>query len=207
MIQIPRKVLTLDEVRKRWNVPPLDVQRAVMDGYLRPCVMLDQPLTPVVIVDGVATVLPGTEPVPVHRYVFHCYEKQIGPFDFRTEYVCDMAKPVEGSQIWLLPAPVTLVDLMSMAVVTAEDLADAEEKLRPVRDEDSLTGKERNSISIVVSALAFQAYGWSDDIDKYVGIADLQTEIEALGMRLSPNTIKAVVSDCWKRAKPAVCQN
>lgn len=115
-----------------------------------------------------------------------------------------MAQPVEGCELWQLPSPVTLIDLMAMAVVTAEDLADAENRLKPVPDEDALSTKEKNSMSIIVAALTFQNYGWNDGTESYRGLGDLRTEIESLGMRLSANTIKDVVNQCWQRARPTV---
>lgn len=202
MIRVPRKVFTLGEVGKRWNVPALDVQRAALDGHLRPCVMVDVDLLPVAVVDGVAAVLQDAIPQRRHEYLYPTFGKQIGPFNARYQLLCDMAQPVEGCQLWQLPEPVTLDELMGLAVVTADDLAEAEAALRPIKGEEALSTKEKNSMSIVIATLYIDAYGWEVEHERCKGIAEIVRAASDCGMSITDTTVRKVLLDSLARAKP-----
>lgn len=201
-IKIPRDVWSLPEIHKRWKIEPLDLYRAIMAGILKPCVMLDYDLMPVAIVDGVATILPDVEPERVRRYVYPAFVQQTEPFNFRCEYVCDMAATVEGCKIWRLPQPVTLLQLMEIAVCMREDVEEAEAALMPVRDDDTLTTKEKNSLARLLVTMYVETYGWNPDDERAEGLTSLVRSAEGLGLPVSYNTARKHLSDCWARATP-----
>ena len=206
-IKIQRPYYTLPELAQKWSLSGLDLQRAIMAGSVKPCVMLDEYLHPVAVVDGAPVVLREAAPIKVRKWLYPVYPVQIEPFNFRFEMLCDMAEPVEGCTLYGLPQPLTLVDLMGHpldAVVMLEDMQQAEAALRPVGDDDDLATKEKNTLSRMLVTMYVTTYGWDprNDDERSEGLTSLIRSAEGLGLPISYNTARKHLIACWERATP-----
>lgn len=208
-LQIPRSYYTLFEVRTRWHIPDHspDIERLVMDGTLKPCLMLRGALYPVEVRDGQAVVLRDELESVDGVWLYPTFPRQVGPFDCVYECVSDTALPVAGATLWGLPDPLTLSQVMDSAVVMAEDVREAEEVLRDkqrLADEELSTKQERTRDKLIV-ALSAEILGWDPGSDRpeslphatrLVGVA------EAWGLKLSVNTVKDHLRMAWERCQP-----
>ncbi|MBA3773995.1 MAG: hypothetical protein H0X13_16340 [Ramlibacter sp.] len=210
-LKIPRKYWTLAELRGKWKLPPEspDLQRLVMDGILKPCLMLATDLHPVVVQDGQAVVLRDQLQAVSGRWLYPVYPKQVEPFNCVYECLSDMALPVEGSTLWGVPVPLTLDDVMRSAVVMADDVQAAEAELRKegarrnIEDDELSVKQERTRDKMLVS-LAVETLGWEPASDRSNGATRLAEIAEGLGLKVSVNAVKEHLRLAWERCTPSV---
>jgi hypothetical protein len=210
-LKIPRKYWTLDELRAKWKLAPdsPDLHRLVMDGILKPCVMLATELHPVAVEDGNAVILRDQLELVSGQWLYPVYPRQVEAFNCVYECVADMALPVAGSTLWGLPATLTLNDVMRSAVVMAEDVQAAEIELRREGarrnvEEDELSVKHERTRDKMLVALAVETIGWDPASERSTGAARLVEIAEGLGLPVSVNAVKDHLRLAWDRCQPKV---
>jgi len=210
-LKIPRKYWTLDELRVKWKLPPEspDLQRLVMDGILKPCVMLATELHPVAVKDGNAVILRDQLELVSGQWLYPVYPRQVEAFNCVYDCVSDMALPVAGSTLWGLPVQLTLDDLMRSSVVMTEDVEAAEAELRKEGArrnllDDELSAKQEKTRDKMLIALAVEAIGWDPASERSTGAARIVEIAEGLGLAVSVNAVKEHLRLAWDRCPPKV---
>jgi hypothetical protein len=208
-LKIPRKYWTLDELRVKWKLAPEspDLQRLVMDGILKPCVMLATELHPVVVQDGKAAVLRDQLVLVSGQWLYPVYPRQVEAFNCVYDCVSDMALPVAGSTLWGLPVQLTLDDLMRSSVVMTEDVEAAEVALRQEGArrnlvDDELSAKQERTRDKILVSLAVEAIGWDPASERSTGAARIVQIAEDLGLSVSVNAVKEHLRLAWDRCPP-----
>lgn len=203
-LAVLRKYLTRDELMERFGLKTdLDLRRLVMAGVLRLCIMRQEELAPVQLVDGRLHAL-DVEPVAVRGWLYPQYPVQILPFDCAYSVVCDMVEPVAGSALFSLPHPMTLTDLLAEGVAMLDDVLAAEEAM--ARDPDrELSAREEKTRDRLLTVLAAEHLGWMPWEDgRDLKLSDLLRAAADYGLPLSRNAAKDHLRLAWERVKPSL---
>lgn len=194
-IKVYRAHWTFPELQEHFRVSPLDLRRMVLSGALRPAFHVTEALEPVTTEEG-SSVIKGW------LWAVQESAEQYGNFNCRYVQVRDRPQHEEGAKYWALPEPITLDQLLGLAVVMQGNVSAIEESAKddPSRE---LSPREEKTRDKLIATMAAELLQWKpgERVD-LAGLSDLVHASQAYGIPFSYNTAKDHVWRAWERAKP-----
>lgn len=203
-LTVKRDYWTFAELAERWGVDPSshDLRRTVLSGLIRPALFVRGRFARVVITEGAAPspVLSevGSAVVDdVCGWVYLHDPAQVDAFEV-TFHAISKDPTGDSGEMWELPAPRTLSELLADAVVMDSNMRDAEAVLGNVED---LSTKEKDSLLKLVAIMCADGYGWRNEprSDVPTGIADAGKQ---LGISVSDGTVLKFLRMAWSSFPP-----
>lgn len=201
-IKVYRAHWTFPELQEHFRISPLDLRRLVLSGALRPACHFPQALQPVVMEDGLP-IARADERAIVKGWLWAVQEsaEQYGNFDCRYGMVRDQPLHQENARYWALPDPITLDELLGVAVVLDGNVRAIEESIKEDPERD-LSSREEKTRDKLIAAFAAERLQWTGGPLNFKGLTDFCDGAAALEIGVSYNTAKEHIQLAWERAKP-----
>lgn len=208
-VKIPREYLSMPELADRWKLKPTswDIHYAIIQGLLKPCVLVPQGQLQKAAIESGAPVPMVDENGPVTEFVggwhFPVLDHQTGAYEAIYQGVADHPVLSDESTVYLLPQPLTLSYIMGHGVARMEQI-EAVELDCDGRTADDLATKEKDSLLKMLSVILFDAYGLQNPYEKSPVPKEIAGISKKLGVKISDGTVLKYARMAYDECKPSM---
>jgi hypothetical protein len=203
-LKVHRPQWTFREVQEHFGMKSdLDLRRLVITGVIRPAAHFSRLLQPVQF-EGDLPVVKQEELTRVRGWLWPAVERaeQVDNFETLYRLVRDRPEHSEEALYWALPEPLTLTQLLVVAVVFDENIKAIEQLQRSDPDREP-TGKEERMRDKLITLLAAEHLGWLPWEDgRDMQLAGFLEAANEHRLPMSRNAVKRHLRLAWERAKP-----